>query len=41
MHPPPISANDFRKVLARARPTVEAGDLEEHERFTMEFGEEG
>ncbi|EEH51161.1 uncharacterized protein MICPUCDRAFT_67802 [Micromonas pusilla CCMP1545] len=41
VHPPPISANDFRKVLARARPTVAAGDLEEHERFTREFGEEG
>ena len=39
--PPPISANDFRKVLLRARPTVAAADLEIHERFTREFGEEG
>ena len=39
--PPPIAANDFRKVLLRARPTVAAADLEIHERFTREFGEEG
>jgi len=39
--PPPITANDFRKVLLRARPTVAAADLEIHERFTREFGEEG
>jgi vacuolar protein-sorting-associated protein 4 len=39
--PPPITANDFRKVLLRARPTVAAADLELHERFTREFGEEG
>ena len=31
----------FRKVLLRARPTVAAADLEIHERFTREFGEEG
>ncbi|CAN1128611.1 Protein SUPPRESSOR OF K(+) TRANSPORT GROWTH DEFECT 1 [Linum perenne] len=39
--PPPISKNDFDKVLARQRPTVSKGDLEVHERFTKEFGEEG
>ncbi|CAN1316216.1 Protein SUPPRESSOR OF K(+) TRANSPORT GROWTH DEFECT 1 [Linum perenne] len=28
--PPPISKNDFDKVLARQRPTVSKGDLEVH-----------
>ncbi|KAF4388782.1 hypothetical protein G4B88_019059 [Cannabis sativa] len=39
--PPPISRTDFDKVLARQRPTVSKSDLEVHERFTKEFGEEG
>ncbi|KAL2328477.1 hypothetical protein Fmac_021904 [Flemingia macrophylla] len=39
--PPPISRTDFDKVLARQRPTVSKGDLDIHERFTKEFGEEG
>ncbi|KAI4386115.1 hypothetical protein MLD38_004076 [Melastoma candidum] len=39
--PPPISKADFDKVLARQRPTVSKADLEVHERFTKEFGEEG
>jgi vacuolar protein-sorting-associated protein 4 len=39
--PPNITANDFRKVLLKARPTVAKADLEIHERFTREFGEEG
>ncbi|MBA0774410.1 hypothetical protein Gotri_009623 [Gossypium trilobum] len=39
--PPPISRSDFDKVLARQRPTVSKADLEVHERFTNEFGEEG
>ncbi|VAH56352.1 unnamed protein product [Triticum turgidum subsp. durum] len=39
--PPPISKNDFEKVLARQRPTVGKKDLEVHEKFTKEFGEEG
>ncbi|KAK6138180.1 hypothetical protein DH2020_021037 [Rehmannia glutinosa] len=39
--PPPISRTDFDKVLARQRPTVSKADLEVHERFTKEFGEEG
>ncbi|KAF9598059.1 hypothetical protein IFM89_024046 [Coptis chinensis] len=39
--PPPISRSDFDKVLARQRPTVSKTDLEVHERFTKEFGEEG
>ncbi|KAL3530406.1 hypothetical protein ACH5RR_009728 [Cinchona calisaya] len=38
--PPPISKIDFDKVLARQRPTVSKSDLEVHERFTKEFGEE-
>lgn len=39
--PPPISRTDFDKVLARQKPTVSKSDLEVHERFTKEFGEEG
>ncbi|XXG54849.1 hypothetical protein AAC387_Pa03g2628 [Persea americana] len=39
--PPPITRTDFDKVLARQRPTVSKSDLEVHERFTKEFGEEG
>ncbi|KAF5823247.1 putative vesicle-fusing ATPase [Helianthus annuus] len=39
--PPPIMRADFDKVLARQRPTVSKSDLEVHERFTKEFGEEG
>ena len=39
--PPPISRTDFEKVLARQRPTVGKADLEVHNRFTKEFGEEG
>lgn len=39
--PPPIMKTDFDKVLARQKPTVSKGDLEVHERFTKEFGEEG
>ncbi|KAG6436401.1 hypothetical protein SASPL_101299 [Salvia splendens] len=38
---PPISKTDFDKVLARQRPTVNKSDLDVHERFTKEFGEEG
>ncbi|KAL6967034.1 Vacuolar protein sorting-associated protein 4B [Sarracenia purpurea var. burkii] len=39
--PPPIKKIDFDKVLARQKPTVSKSDLEVHERFTKEFGEEG
>ncbi|KAL2557367.1 Protein SUPPRESSOR OF K(+) TRANSPORT GROWTH DEFECT 1 [Forsythia ovata] len=39
--PPPISRTDFDKVLARQKPTVSKADLDVHERFTKEFGEEG
>lgn len=39
--PPPIGRTDFDKVLAKQKPTVSKGDLEVHERFTKEFGEEG
>ncbi|KAG6475167.1 hypothetical protein ZIOFF_064385 [Zingiber officinale] len=39
--PPSITRTDFDKVLARQRPTVSKADLEVHERFTKEFGEEG
>ncbi|XP_010488647.1 PREDICTED: protein SUPPRESSOR OF K(+) TRANSPORT GROWTH DEFECT 1-like [Camelina sativa] len=39
--PPLIARTDFDKVLARQRPTVSKSDLEVHENFTKEFGEEG
>ncbi|XP_028768385.1 protein SUPPRESSOR OF K(+) TRANSPORT GROWTH DEFECT 1 isoform X1 [Neltuma alba] len=39
--PPPITREDFDKVLRRQKPTVSKADLEVHERFTQEFGEEG
>ncbi|RZC84028.1 hypothetical protein C5167_046814 [Papaver somniferum] len=39
--PQPIQRTDFDKVLARQRPTVSKKDLDVHERFTKEFGEEG
>ncbi|KAL8151138.1 hypothetical protein V2J09_020946 [Rumex salicifolius] len=39
--PPPIMKSDFDKVLARQKPTVSKSDLEVHDRFTREFGEEG
>ncbi|CAH8263904.1 unnamed protein product [Arabidopsis lyrata] len=39
--PPPITRTDFEKVLARQKPTVSKSDLDVHERFTQEFGEEG
>ncbi|XP_015058509.1 protein SUPPRESSOR OF K(+) TRANSPORT GROWTH DEFECT 1-like [Solanum pennellii] len=39
--PPPISIRDFDRVLWKQKPTVSKPDLEVHERFTKEFGEEG
>ncbi|KAJ4823410.1 Protein SUPPRESSOR OF K(+) TRANSPORT GROWTH DEFT 1 [Turnera subulata] len=39
--PPPITKEDFDKVLAKQKPTVSKAELEVHERFTKEFGEEG
>ncbi|XP_047316666.1 protein SUPPRESSOR OF K(+) TRANSPORT GROWTH DEFECT 1-like [Impatiens glandulifera] len=39
--PPPITKSDFDKVLTRQKPTVSKSDLEVHQRFTREFGEEG
>lgn len=41
IYPPRINRVDFERVLVRARPTVSKKDLEIHERFTKEFGEEG
>ncbi|XP_062174924.1 protein SUPPRESSOR OF K(+) TRANSPORT GROWTH DEFECT 1-like [Alnus glutinosa] len=41
IQPPPITRTDFDKVLTRQKPTVSKADLEVHERFTKEFGEEG
>ncbi|XP_024029230.1 protein SUPPRESSOR OF K(+) TRANSPORT GROWTH DEFECT 1 isoform X1 [Morus notabilis] len=39
--PPRIKRSDFAKVFSRQKPTVSKADLEVHERFTKEFGEEG
>lgn len=39
--PPPISKADFDKTLLKQKATVSKDDLELHERFTKEFGEEG
>ncbi|KAI4347933.1 hypothetical protein L6164_008706 [Bauhinia variegata] len=39
--PPAITRADFDKILAKQKPTVSKADLEVHERFTQEFGEEG
>ncbi|KAJ8551516.1 hypothetical protein K7X08_021531 [Anisodus acutangulus] len=39
--PPPISIRDFDSALWKQKPTVSKADLEVHERFTKEFGEEG
>lgn len=39
--PPRLKRSDFEKVLSRQKPTVSKADLEVHERFTKEFGEEG
>lgn len=39
--PPPISIRDFDRVLWKQKPTVSKADLDVHERFTKEFGEEG
>ncbi|XP_050211658.1 protein SUPPRESSOR OF K(+) TRANSPORT GROWTH DEFECT 1-like [Mercurialis annua] len=36
-----ITRADFDKVLSKHKPTVSKADLEVHERFTKEFGEEG
>ncbi|KAK3021852.1 hypothetical protein RJ639_047860 [Escallonia herrerae] len=41
IHPPPINKTDFDKVLARQKSTVSKTDLQVHDRFTHEFGEEG
>jgi vacuolar protein-sorting-associated protein 4 len=38
---PMITMRDFEKALIRARPTVSEKDLQTHEQFTTEFGEEG
>ncbi|KAF6165905.1 hypothetical protein GIB67_012802 [Kingdonia uniflora] len=38
--PPPIIKTDFDKVLVKQKPTVSKGNLNVHERFTKEFGEE-
>ncbi|XP_075644364.1 protein SUPPRESSOR OF K(+) TRANSPORT GROWTH DEFECT 1-like [Castanea sativa] len=38
---PPNTRADFDKMLARQKPTVSEADLEVHERFNKEFGNEG
>lgn len=41
IQPPPITRTDFDKVLVKQKPTVSKADLQVHDRFTQEFGEEG
>mmetsp|Transcript_31210 Transcript_31210/g.88469 ORF Transcript_31210/g.88469 Transcript_31210/m.88469 type:complete len:437 (-) Transcript_31210:198-1508(-) len=41
VHTPLITRRDFDRATERARPTVSESDLETHQQFTREFGEEG
>lgn len=38
---PPVTFNDFINGMARAKPSVSAADLEQHVKFTNDFGQEG
>ncbi|EKX33345.1 vacuolar protein sorting protein 4 [Guillardia theta CCMP2712] len=38
---PPVSYRDFEKTLARCKPSVSLNDLQEFEKFTKEYGQEG
>ena len=39
--PPKVIFEDFKEALKRARPTVAQKDLEQQEKFTRDFGQEG
>lgn len=38
---PPLTMDDFRDILGKAKPSVGPEDLEQFEKWTAEFGEEG
>lgn len=38
---PELTVNDFLRAVKTGRPTVNEKDLEEHEKFTEDFGQEG
>ncbi|KAK9729206.1 Vacuolar protein sorting-associated protein 4 [Basidiobolus ranarum] len=38
---PELSLKDFLKAVSVGRPTVGASDIEQHTKFTMDFGQEG
>jgi len=38
---PPVTYRDFEKTLQRCKPSVSEDDLEEFNKFTMEFGQDG
>jgi len=38
---PEITYSDFQKTLQRARPSVSPSDIQEHVKFTQDFGQEG
>lgn len=39
--PPNVSKDDFERAFARSRPSVNDADLEQCEKFTKDFGQEG
>jgi SpoVK/Ycf46/Vps4 family AAA+-type ATPase len=38
---PPVSYSDFKKVLSTCKPSVSQEHLEEFEKFTKSFGQDG
>jgi len=38
---PPVSLDDFMQALARIKPSVNDSDIEEHIKWTEEFGQDG
>ena len=38
---PPVSYSDFKKVLSTCKPSVSQAHLEEFEKFTKSFGQDG
>lgn len=39
--PPNVTRSDFERAFARSRPSVNNADLEQNEKFTQDFGQEG
>ena len=38
---PPVGLDDFRQALSRIKPSVNDKDIEEHVKWTEEFGQDG